>query len=55
MHVVGPPGGGAAGPQAVRVLFADDGAAASSALAANPDDLAILDVGLPLFDGCEVL
>ena len=34
---------------------ARDGAAADAALAANPYDLAILDVGLPLFDGFEVL
>ena len=37
------------------VDVARDGAAADSALAANPYDLAILDVGLPLFDGFEVL
>ena len=34
---------------------ARDGAAADAALAANPYDPAILDVGLPLFDGFEVL
>jgi DNA-binding response OmpR family regulator len=33
------------------VDIARDGAAADSALAANPYDLAILDVSLPVFDG----
>ena len=37
------------------VDIARDGAAADSALAANPYDLAILDVSLPVFDGFEVL
>lgn len=37
------------------VDVARDGGAADAALAANPYDLAILDVGLPVFDGFEVL
>jgi len=37
------------------VDVARDGGGADSALAANPYDLAILDVGLPVFDGFEVL
>ncbi len=37
------------------VDVARDGVAADAALAANPYDLAILDVGLPVFDGFEVL